>query len=59
MIKIIVKEYEKEGTAYCEKVVSFFGIPIFKRIDATTNKDVVNNLKYKQINKIKGFKNED
>lgn len=59
MIKIVAKEYEKEGIAYSEKAVSFFGIPVFKRIDATTNKDVVFTLKNKPINKVKGFKNED
>lgn len=55
MIKIIVQEYEKEGIAYSKKVISFFGIPLFKRIDETTNKDIVSTLKYKQINKVKGF----
>ena len=59
MIKIVAKEYEKEGTAYSKKVVSFFGIPLFKRIDETTNKEIVSALKNKPINKVKGFKNED
>lgn len=45
MIKVLTKEYTKRGIAYHEHVVSLFGIPLFKRIDTTSNTDVVNNLK--------------
>jgi hypothetical protein len=55
MIKVLTKEYTKRGIAYHEHVVSLFGIPLFKRIDETTNKDIVSSLKYKQINRVKGF----
>lgn len=55
MIKVLSKEYTKRGIAYHEHVVSLFGIPLFKRTDCSTNSDIVNSLKAKKINKVKGF----
>lgn len=56
MIKVLSKEYTKRGIAYHEHVVSLFGIPLFKRIDTTSNTDVVNNLKKYSIKAVKGFR---
>lgn len=56
MIKVLSKEYTKRGIAYHEHVVSLFGIPLFKRIDTTSNTDVVNNLKKYSIKSVKGFR---
>jgi hypothetical protein len=56
MIKVLSKEYTKRGIAYHEHVVSLFGIPLFKRIDTTSNTDVVNNLKKYSIKEVKGFR---
>lgn len=56
MIKVLSKEYTKRGIAYHEHVVSLFGIPLFKRIDTTSNTDVVDNLKKCPIKTVKGFR---
>lgn len=59
MIKIKASEWEENNTAYSKKCITFFGIPVFKREDTTTQQDVVNSLKQRKINKIKGFRNEN
>lgn len=56
MIKVLSKEYTKRGIAYHEHVVSLFGIPLFKRIDTTSNIEVVNSLRKCLIKTVKGFK---
>lgn len=56
MIKVLSKEYTKRGIAYHEHVVSLLGIPLFKRIDTTSNTDVVNSLKKYSIKAVKGFR---
>lgn len=56
MIKVFVKEYTKRGIAYHEHIVSLFGIPLFKRIDTTSNIEIVNNLKKRSIKTVKGFR---
>lgn len=55
MIRIKSKEWEDNNTAYSEKCISFLGIPLFKRTDCSTNNDIVNSLKVKKVNKVKGF----
>ena len=56
MIKVSTKEYTKKGIAYHEHTVSLFGIPLFKRIDTTSNKEVVDSLKKYSIKIVKGFR---
>lgn len=56
MIKVSVKEYTKRGIAYHEHIISLFGIPLFKRIDTTSNREVVDNLKKCSIKTVKGFR---
>lgn len=55
MIRIKSKEWEDNNTAYSEKCISFLGIPLFKRTDCSTNNEIVNSLKIKKVNKVKGF----
>lgn len=55
MIRIKSKEWEDNNIAYSEKCISFLGIPLFKRTDCSTNNDIVNSLKIKKLNKVKGF----
>lgn len=59
MIKIKASEWEENNTAYSKKCITFLGIPVFKREDTTTQQDVVNSLKQRKINKIKGFRNNE
>ena len=55
MIRIKSKEWEDNNIAYSEKCISFLGIPLFKRTDCSTNSNIVDSLKVKKINRVKGF----
>ena len=57
MIKIIDKEYLDKGEAKREYSIKILGIPFFKRINSTTNNDIVRVLKKKEVKQDKGFKN--
>jgi hypothetical protein len=58
MIEILKSEYLEEDTAVYNTSVSFFGIPIFNRIETTTNSQVVSQLKVFKHKRVKGFKHE-
>lgn len=60
MIKVIKTEHAEGDHAIINKAVSFFGIPIYKYIGRTTNRQAVSllTLNSKKQLEIKGFKNE-
>ena len=59
MIETIKKEYRKGDNAVRTTSITFFGIPIFRSKEITTNNDIVELLTVQKKTTIKGFKNED
>lgn len=61
MIKKIIKEYVENEIAYNTVNTYFFGIPVYKRVNSTTNASIVTQLKTeKQKHKIiKGYEIKD
>lgn len=60
MINIETSEYVNEGIAVRESVVLFFGIPIYKTKNTSTDRVLVEQLTpIKKRVKIKGFNNEN
>jgi hypothetical protein len=58
MIKILKSEYLENDTAVYSTTVSFFSIILYKKVETTTNKDIISNLKTIKHKKIKGFNYE-
>lgn len=58
MIKILKSEYLENDTAVYSTTVSFFNITLYKKVETTTNKNVISNLKTIEHKKIKGFNYE-
>ena len=59
MIETVKKEYRKGDNAVRTTYITFFGIPIFRSKEITTNNDIVELLTVQKKTTIKGFKNED
>ena len=59
MIETIKKEYREGDNAVRTTSITFFGIPIFRSKEITTNNDIVELLTVQKKTTIKGFKNED
>ena len=59
MIETVKKEYREGDNAVRTTSITFFGIPIFKSKEITTNNDIVELLTVQKKTTIKGFKNED
>lgn len=59
MIETVKKEYRKGDNAVRTTSITFFGIPIFRSKEITTNNDIVELLTVQKRTTIKGFKNED
>lgn len=59
MIETVKKEYRKGDNAVRTTSITFFGIPIFRSKEITTNNDIVELLTVQKKTTIKGFKNED
>lgn len=58
MIKILKSEYLENDTAVYSTTVSFFNIILYKKVETTTNKNVISNLKIIKHKKVKGFNYE-
>ena len=58
MIKMVIKEFVKNNTAYKEIRIYIFNFLIFNEIQSSTNTAIVDSLTYVKPTKIKGFKNE-
>lgn len=58
MIKILKSEYLENDTAIYSTTVSFFNIVLYKKVETTTNKNIISNLKITKHKKIKGFNYE-
>ena len=56
MIETIKKEYRKGDNAVRTTSITFFGIPIFRSKEITTNNDIVELLTVQKKTTIKGFK---
>ena len=56
MIETVKKEYRKGDNAVRTTSISFFGIPIFRSKEITTNNDIVELLTVQKKTTIKGFK---
>ena len=59
MIETVKKEYREGDNAVRTASITFFGIPIFRSKEITTNNDIVELLTVQKKTTIKGFKNED
>lgn len=59
MIETVKKEYREGDNAVRTTSITFFGIPIFRSKEITTNNDIVELLTVQKKTTIKGFKNED
>ena len=59
MIETVKKEYSKGDNAVRTTSITFYGIPIFRSKEITTNNDIVELLTVQKKTTIKGFKNED
>ena len=59
MIETVKKEYRKGDNAVRTTSITFFGIPIFRSKEITTNNDIVELLTVQKKTTIKGFRNED
>lgn len=59
MIETVKKEYREGDNAVRTTSITFFGIPIFRSKEMTTNNDIVELLTVQKKTTIKGFKNED
>ena len=56
MIKIISQEFLENNKAIKSVDVYIFGVRVYKSLDTTTNKLIIDSLTpYKQITKVKGF----
>ena len=56
MIKVITDEYREGDNAVKTTSITFFGIPIFRSKEITTNNDIVELLTVQKKTTIKGFK---
>lgn len=56
MIETIKKEYREGDNAVRTTSITFFGIPIFRSKEITTNNDIVELLTVQKKTTIKGFK---
>ena len=56
MIKVITDEYREGDNAVRTTSITFFGIPIFRSKEITTNNDIVELLTVQKKTTIKGFK---
>ena len=56
MIETVKKEYRKGDNAVRTTSITFFGIPIFRSKEITTNNDIVELLTVQKKTTIKGFK---
>ena len=56
MIETVKKEYRKGDNAVRTTSIIFFGIPIFRSKEITTNNDIVELLTVQKKTTIKGFK---
>lgn len=56
MIENIKKEYREGDNAVRTTSITFFGIPIFRSKEITTNNDIVELLTVQKKTTIKGFK---
>ena len=56
MIKTVKKEYREGDNAVRTTSITFFGIPIFRSKEITTNNDIVELLTVQKKTTIKGFK---
>lgn len=59
MIETVTKEYRKGDNAVRTTSITFFGIPVFRSKEITTNNNLVELLTVQKKTTIKGFKNED
>ena len=59
MIETVKKEYREGDNAVRTTSITFFGIPIFRSKEITTNNDIVELLTVQKKTTIKGFRNED
>ena len=59
MIETVTKEYRKGDNAVRTTSITFFGIPVFRSKEITTNNNLVELLIVQKKTTIKGFKNED
>lgn len=59
MIETVTKEYREGDNAVRTTSITFFGIPIFRSKEITTNNNLVKLLTVQKNTTIKGFKNED
>lgn len=59
LISVICEEGLVDDVAYMKTQIKILGLPFFKRIDYTSNNNVIQSLQpFKKINKIKGFRYE-
>lgn len=56
MIETVKKEYREGDNAVRTTSIAFFGIPIFRSKEITTNNDIVELLTVQKKTTIKGFK---
>lgn len=56
MIETVKKEYREGDNAVRTTSITFFGIPIFRSKEITTNNDIVELLTVQKKTTIKGFK---
>ena len=55
MIKVVIKEYTKETEAVREYSIKILGIPLYYKVQSTTDKEAVAQLKVVNNKQIKGF----
>ena len=56
MLETVKKEYREGDNAVRTTSITFFGIPIFRSKEITTNNDIVELLTVQKKTTIKGFK---